>query len=207
MTSPHPGPRTPALTRRRRRRWPWIALACLAAFLWLLQDPRTLQVRSPVAASDPDFPDYVASLIGAAVTSGDTFDVLQNGDQIFAAMLQAIEGAQRRISFESFIYSDGEISARFTQAFVAAARRGVDVRNVLDGYGASDLPARSVSALDGAGVRLVWFNKVRAWSLDRVNYRTHRKVLVVDGHVAFTGPASVWSPSVSRRTRTPLERA
>jgi cardiolipin synthase len=159
----------------------------VAGFLWLLQDPRTLQVRSPVAASDPDFPDYVASLIGAPVTSGDTFDVLQNGDDIFAAMLKAVEGAQRRISFESFIYSDGEISARFTQAFVAAARRGVDVRIVLDGYGANDLPAASISQLDAAGVRLVWFNNVRAWSLDRVNYRTHRKVLVVDGTVAFTG--------------------
>ena len=83
-------------------------LACVAAFLWLLQDPRTLQVRSPVAASDPDFPDYAASLLGASVTNGDTFDVLQNGDAIFAAMLQAVEGAHRRISFESFIYSDGD---------------------------------------------------------------------------------------------------
>ena len=187
MTSPHPGTTKTAPARQRRRRWPWLALACVAGFLWLLQDPRTLQVRSPVAASDPDFPDYVASLIGAPVTSGDTFDVLQNGDDIFAAMLQAVEGAQRRISFESFIYSDGEISARFTQAFVAAARRGVDVRIVLDGYGANDLPAASISQLDAAGVRLVWFNNVRAWSLDRVNYRTHRKVLVVDGTVAFTG--------------------
>jgi cardiolipin synthase len=153
----------------------------------LLQDPRTLQVRSPVAAADADFPDYTASLLGAAVTSGDTFDVLQNGDEIFAAMLKAVDGAQRRISFESFIYSDGEVSARFTRAFAAAARRGVAVRIVLDGYGSSDLPAASVSQLEAAGVRLVWFNKVRAWSIDRVNYRTHRKVLVVDGDVAFTG--------------------
>ena len=162
-------------------------LASVAGVLWLLQDPRTLEVRSPVAASDPDFPDYVASLLGAPVTSGDTFDVLQNGDDIFAAMLQAVEGARRRISFESFIYSDGVVSERFTRAFVAAARRGVDVRIVLDGYGANDLPKESVALLEGAGVRLVWFNRLRAWSLDRVNNRTHRKVLVVDGQVAFTG--------------------
>lgn len=177
----------PPAPTRRRRRWPWIVLACVAAFLWLLQDPRTLEVRSPVAAADPDFPDYIASLIGAPVTSGETFDVLQNGDTIFPAMLAAVEGAQRRISFESFIYSDGAISEQFTRAFAAAARRGVDVRIVLDGYGASDLPPASVAMLEDAGVRVVWFNRVRAWSLDRVNYRTHRKVLVVDGTVAFTG--------------------
>lgn len=174
-------------TPTRRWRWPWVVLACVAGVLWLLQDSRTLEVRSPVAASDPDFPDYIASLLGAPVTSGDTFDVLQNGDTIFPAMLAAVEGAQRRISFESFIYSDGEISGQFTRAFAAAARRGVDVRIVLDGYGTNDLPAASVTMLEGAGVRVVWFNRLRPWSLDRVNYRTHRKVLVVDGTVAFTG--------------------
>lgn len=187
MSVPAAAPAAAPSARRRRRRWPWIVAFCVAAFFWILQDPRTLHVRSPVAASDPDFPDYVASLIGAPVTSGDTFEVLQNGDAIFAAMLETVQQAQRRISFESFIYSDGEVSDRFTQAFIAAARRGVSVRIVLDGYGASDLPAASVTALEQAGVKLVWFNKLRAWSIDRANYRTHRKVLVVDGVVAFTG--------------------
>lgn len=162
-------------------------LVGVVGFFWLLQDPATLRVRSPVAAADADLPDYVASLIGAPVTTGDTFDVLQNGDDIFAAMLAAVQSARRRISFESFIYSDGEVSRRFTEAFVAAARRGVEVRIVLDGYGAGDLPAESVRALEQAGVRLVWFNRLRTFTLDRVNYRTHRKVLVVDGTVAFTG--------------------
>ncbi len=146
-----------------------------------------MKVRSPVAAADPDFPDYIASLLGAPVTSGDTFVVLQNGDEIFPAMLDAIAGAQRRVSFESFIYVGGDVGRRFTEAFVAAARRGVDVRIVLDGYGAARLPSDMVRALEQAGVRLVWFNRLRTFTLDRVNYRTHRKVLVVDGTVAFTG--------------------
>jgi cardiolipin synthase len=102
-------------------------------------------------------------------------------------MLDAVNGATRRISFESFIFSDGEVSRRFTDAFAAAARRGVEVRIVLDGYGASDLPAAAVQAMEQAGVRVVWFNKPKFWALDRVNYRTHRKVLVADGRVAFTG--------------------
>jgi len=182
---------TPPAPRRRRRRWPWLTAFGIAAFFWLVQDPHTLEVRSPVAATDGDFPDYVASLLGAPVTTGDTFQVLQDGDEIFGAMLGAIAKAQRRISFESFIYSDGEMSRRFTDAFAAAARRGVEVRIVLDGYGSSDLPSESVEQLEAAGVKLVWFNQLRAWSLDRVNYRTHRKVLVVDGTTAFTGGVGV----------------
>lgn len=180
-------PASPPPARRRRRRWPWIVACCVAGFLWLLEDPATLRVSSPVSAADSDFPDYVASLLGAAVTAGDTFDVLQNGDEIFPAMLEAIGAAQRRISFESFIWSDGEVSRQFTDAFVAAARRGVDVRIVLDGYGARDLPRAAVKRLEDAGARLVWFNQLRTFTVDRVNYRTHRKVLVVDGQVAFTG--------------------
>jgi len=189
VISSHEAPAAAAVAppQRRRRRWPWLVLVGVAGFLWLVQDPQTLHVRSPVAAADADFPDYVASLIGAAVTSGDTFDVLQNGDAIFPAMLDAVAGARRRISFESFIYSDGDVSRRFTEAFAAAARRGVDVRIVLDGYGASDLPPDSVARLEAAGVRLAWFNRVRWWALDRINYRTHRKVLVVDGQLGFTG--------------------
>jgi cardiolipin synthase len=173
---PHTAASPPASGRRRRRRWPWLVALGVAGFFWLVQDPHTLQVRSPVAAADPDFPDYAASLIGAPVTAGDTFEVLQDGDEIFAAMLEAVQQARRRISF-----------GRFTEAFAAAARRGVEVRIVLDGYGASDLPRASIERLEGAGVLLVWFNSLRPWSLDRVNYRTHRKVLVVDGTVAFTG--------------------
>lgn len=180
-------PATPRRPGPRRRRWPWIVAICLAAFFWLLQDPRTLHVRSPVAADEPNFPDYVASLIGAPLTAGDTFDVLQNGDAIFTAMLEATRSATRRISFESFVFSDGEVSRRFTDAFAAAARRGVQVRIVLDGYGAADLPDATIRTMEDAGVHLVWFNTLRAWSIDRVNYRTHRKVLVVDGRVAFTG--------------------
>ena len=186
MPVPH-AHETRSARRPRRLRARWLILGGIAFVFWWIQDPHTLQVRSPVAAADADFPDYVASLIGAAVTTGDTFDVLQNGDAIFPPMLEAVNTATRRISFESFIFSDGEVSRRFTDAFAAAATRGVEVRIVLDGYGASDLPSADVEKMQQAGVRVIWFNRPRFWALDRVNYRTHRKVLVVHGRVAFTG--------------------
>jgi cardiolipin synthase len=157
-----------------------------AGLLLIAQDQETLRVESPVAARDPRFADYVASLVGAAVEPGDRYEVLRNGDEAFPAMLAAIEGAQSRVSFESFIYEDGVVSDRFTKALADAARRGVTVRLVLDAVGAT-LSRTSQQTLRDAGVSLVWFNTIRPWTIEETNYRTHRKVLVVDGTVAFTG--------------------
>jgi cardiolipin synthase len=166
-------------------------LAVVGVLLLLAQDQDTLQVRSPVAVEAPEFVEYVAALVGARPTEGDRYDVLENGDRIYPAMLSAIEDAKQRIVFESFIYSDGDVSRRFTGALAAAARRGVDVRVVLDSIGASDLPAESVRQLEDAGVQIRWFNPLHPWQLEETNYRTHRKVAVVDGSVAFIGGAGL----------------
>ena len=161
-------------------------LALMGFLLLLAQDQETLTVQSPVAAADPRFAEYVASLVGAPVEPGDRYEVLRNGDEVFPPMLEAIRQATRRISFESFIYEDGVVGDQFTNEFVRAAQRGVDVRIVLDGFGAS-LSNASEKKLKDAGVKVVWFNLLRPWSLEEANYRTHRKVLVVDGEVGFTG--------------------
>ncbi len=163
-----------------------IGLVLMSLLLLLAQDQETLTVQSPVAAADPRFAEYVGSLVGAPVEPGDRYDVLRNGDEVFPPMLDAIRQAKRRISFESFIYEDGEVGDQFTTEFVKAAQRGVEVRVVLDGFGAS-LSDNSEKKLTDAGVQVVWFNLLRPWSLEEANYRTHRKVLVVDGEVGFTG--------------------
>ncbi len=176
--------------RIKGRRWPVVVIVCgaiTAGLLLLAQDQETLRVRSPLAAGDARHPSYLAALIGAPVNADNAFEVLQNGDAAFSRMLSDIRSATQRISFESFIYGDGEVSALFTEALANAARRGVDVRIVLDAFGSSDLPATSLEALTDAGVQVVWFNPLRAWTLEETNYRTHRKVLVVDGHVGYTG--------------------
>lgn len=161
-------------------------IAVVATLLMIAQDQETLTVQSPVAADDQRFADYVASLVGAPVAIGDHYTVLRNGDEVFPPMLEAIRQAKRRISFESFIYEDGTVGDQFTQELVAAARRGVDVRIVLDAFGAT-LSSDSETQLQQAGVQVVWFNKLRPWTIEETNYRTHRKVLVADGEVAFTG--------------------
>ena len=173
---------------RRRPKWPrrvLIGILIFAALLLIAQDQDTLYVESPVAASDPQFADYVASLVGAAVEPGDTYTVLRNGDA-FPPMLDAIEKARTRINFETYVFKDEEIGERFLAAFERAAARGVTVRMILDPIG-SALSTDSQQRLEKAGVKLVWFNPLRFWTLEETNYRTHRKTLVVDGDVAFTG--------------------
>ena len=175
--------------RRHRRKWPfWVALsiAIVALLLWIAQDQETLRVKSPIEASDPRFPDYVASLLGAAIETGDAYSVLRNGDEAFPAMLDAIDQAKSRIVFESYVVKEGEIGAQWAAALEAAAKRGVTVRVVLDSIG-SALSAQTQDRLKAAGVQVLWFNPVRFWQLEETNYRTHRKVLVVDGDVGFIG--------------------
>jgi cardiolipin synthase len=106
-------------------------------------------------------------------------------------MLDAIGKARRRISFETYIYKDGEIASQFTQAFEAAARRGVRVQLVIDAVGGQGIGDENARRLESAGCRVVRFNTPRWYSLEELNYRTHRKILVVDGEIAFTGGAGI----------------
>ena len=179
------------LTKHRKPVF-WVAfsLAIVGFVLYLAQDPKTLHVDSPVAAADARFPDYVASLVAAPVHNGDAYTVLHNGDEAYPAMLTAIDGARTRVNFESYVFNDGEIADRFVDSLARAAQRGVFVRIILDPVGSS-LDSKSTDKLKAAGAKLAWFNPLGFFSLDEFNYRTHRKTLVVDGDVAFTGGMGV----------------
>jgi cardiolipin synthase len=176
------------------RKWPVVVIICLAivgVLLFIAQDPRTLHVRSAIAAADPAFPDYLATLINAPITRGDTYKVLQNGDEFYPAMLAAIRGAKKRIALETYNYNKGEAGETFTQALVDAAARGVTVQLVLDAFGASSPPENLTERIDKAGGKVLWFNQIGPWTVESTNTRTHRKLLVVDSSVAFTGGAGI----------------
>ena len=168
-----------------------VSAGVVAALLFLAQDQRQLRVTSAVAAEDLGHAQYIGSLLGADLSRGNSFEVLTNGVEIFPAMLAAIDGARRRLSFETYIYDTGEIANRFTEAFERAARRGVSVNIVVDAVGASSMETAHVERLRHAGARVVQFNTPVWYSLEEVNYRTHRKILVADGEIAFTGGAAV----------------
>jgi cardiolipin synthase len=167
------------------------AAAIVALGLMLAQDQITLRIRSAVSAEDPRYPDYVAALLGVDVTRGNRFDVLTNGVEIFPAMLEAIDNAHHRISFETYIYDAGETAEKFTAALERAASRGVQVRLVVDAIGASSMEKAHMDRLRQAGCHVAAFNTPRWYALEAVNYRTHRKILVVDGEIGFTGGVGV----------------
>ena len=168
-----------------------VAAAVVALMLMFAQDQETLKIRSAVAAEDPRHSTYMSALVGGALSRGNRYDVLTNGDQFFPAMLEAIHSAKRRISFETYIYDTGEVASQFTSALEEAARRGVRVNLVVDSVGASGMKAGDSKRLEAAGCHIGSFNALKWYNLEEVNYRTHRKILTVDGEVGFTGGAGV----------------
>ena len=169
-----------------------VAIATVVAILLLVaQDQVTLKLRSDTAAGEPRHAGYLAGLLGVPLTHGNRLTVHTNGDQLYPAMLAAINGARRRVSFETYIYESGQMADSFTRAFEDAARRGVRVNLVIDAVGGSGIDEDHVKQLEAAGCRVVRFNAPRWYSLEEVNYRTHRKIAVIDGEIAFTGGAGI----------------
>lgn len=170
--------------------WIGVAAGVLALMIYLAHDQDNTLVESPVAAESARFPDYLAALVNAPVYTGDAYTVLRNGDGVFAPMLEAIDRATSRISFETYVFQDGEIGDRFVESLARAAERGVTVRMVIDPVGSLMKP-KNRDRLKDAGVQTWWFNPLGFFTLEELNYRTHRKTLVVDGDVAFIGGMGV----------------
>jgi cardiolipin synthase A/B len=168
-----------------------IVTGVAALLLAIAQDQQTLKIESAHSADDPQFPAYVAALLNAQATGGNRYEVLTNGDQIFPSMLAAINGARRRISFETYIYKESRVGEQFTAALEAAGKRGVELNLVIDAVGSGSMPKEWSERLKAAGAQIGEFGEPKWYSLEELNYRTHRKILVVDGRIGFTGGAGV----------------
>jgi cardiolipin synthase len=164
-----------------------IVMGIVALLLIASQDLQTLQIESQHGAEDPLFPSYIAALLGAQATGGNRYDVLSNGDQIFPSMLAAIQNARRRVSFETYIYEKGVVGAEFTDALEAAAKRHVKVDLVVDALGSKWIPKEWTQRLEDAGVVIGIFGTPKWYAPKALNNRTHRKILIVDGRIGFTG--------------------
>jgi cardiolipin synthase A/B len=137
--------------------------------------------------------EALAAHLDVPLLDGNRVELLVNGVQIFPAMLAAIDAADQSINLLSYIYWEGDIAREVANALSAAARRGVKVRVVLDAVGANRLDTGLVDQMREAGAEVAWFNPVRWYSLGRFNHRTHRKVMVVDGRLGFTGGVGIAS--------------
>jgi cardiolipin synthase A/B len=168
-----------------------VVVAITATVLAIAQDQETVELRSPVAADDPEAAEYLSALVAADLVEGNAYDVLVNGDAAVPVMLEAIAEARERISFETYVYQNGRMADWFTDAFEKAARRGVMVNLILDAVGAGNMDSGHLDRLRSAGCHIVNFNPTHWYTLEELNYRTHRKILVVDGVVAFTGGMGV----------------
>jgi cardiolipin synthase len=142
-------------------------------------------------AEDAQFGRAMGVLLGPTNIEGNRFEVLLNGDEIFPSMLAAIRGAQKTITFESYIYWSGSIGREFAEALAERARAGVKVHLLLDWLGSSKLDAAQVDLMESGGVLVRKFHEPAWYHLARMNNRTHRKVLVVDGTVGFTGGVGI----------------
>jgi cardiolipin synthase len=130
-------------------------------------------------------------LIGIAATEGNALTVLRNGDEIFPAMLSAIENARYTVDMMTFVYWRGDIARQFAATLAARARAGVRVRLLLDGFGSRLIEKDLLDDMDRAGVEVAWFRKPLSLSPFKQNHRCHRKVLVVDEQTAFTGGVGI----------------
>lgn len=129
--------------------------------------------------------------MGLPFTEGNAIERLRNGDEIFPAMLDAISRAESRVDLLTFVYWTGEIAERFADALAARARDGIAVRVLLDDFGSGSMRAALRERMTDAGVDVRNFRPVVTWRVWRSTHRTHRKVLVVDEQVAFTGGVGI----------------
>ena len=145
---------------------------------------------------DPAFARDLSLLLGPPLLDGNVAEVLVNGDRIFPAMLADIRRAKSTVSFETYIYWDGQIGAAFAEALAERARAGVKVHVLLDWVGSNRLPDSEQERMRAAGVEIERYHEPHWSHLPRLNNRTHRKLLIVDGGVGYTGGVGIadkWS--------------
>jgi cardiolipin synthase len=181
--------------RKKSRRWLKIAGLIFIAIFVLIFFPRRVarpikkQIHCDYGVSDVAFRESIGHLVNAPLLPGNKVTTLINGEQIFPAMLEAIRGAKKTVTMENFIFRSGKLSGEFVPLLIEKATNGVKVHVIMDSMGCSKLNQSELNSMQDAGVQFVKYNRPEWHKLLRVNHRDHRKVLVVDGVIGFTGGA------------------
>jgi cardiolipin synthase len=149
------------------------------------------RIKHLYGVSDARFLRSMGSLLGPPVVRGNFVRELVNGERIFPAMLEAIRSAKRTITFETFIYWTGKVGREFAEALAERAAAGVKVHVLLDWVGTNKLDAEALQLMLDSGVIIEKYHPLRWYNLGRINNRTHRKLLVIDGMVGFTGGVGI----------------
>ncbi len=149
------------------------------------------KIEHHYAINDAQYRREMSVMLGPAIVGGNQVVALQNGDEIFPAMLKAIRAAQATITFETYIYWSGDIGKELAEALAERAKAGVKVSVLLDWVGSIKMDEALIQTMKDAGAHVERYRPLHWYNLGRMNNRTHRKLLVVDGHVAFTGGVGV----------------
>jgi cardiolipin synthase len=173
-------------------------LATLAGVNLMSDDEKEIRrkVEHKYSVADPQFLRTMGALLGPPLVAGNRAETLLNGDQIFPAMLSAIRAAKRTITFETYIYWSGAVGKEFADALSERARAGVRVHILIDWVGSQKMEEALLDQMRQSGVEIHKYHPLRWYTIDRINNRTHRKLLVVDGVVGFTGGVGIadeWS--------------
>ena len=147
---------------------------------------------APPAGDDPHaFLRALHGACGEPPSTGNNAQLLQNGDEIFPSMIAAICGSRETVHFSTYVFWRGTVAQQFAELFCETARRGVMVRIVLDSEGADSTPDELVTQMREAGCKVAWYGKARWYTWMRYNRRTHRRLLIVDGELAYTGGVGI----------------
>ena len=182
----------------------WIAvtlgfLAVVLIFCLFVIRRHTLEFKlaHTFSVRDPEFFGSALALADPHPIPGNKIELLQNGDEYFPAMLAAIRGARKTVNFQAYIVSSDAVGSAFRDALCERARAGVEVRVLLDGVGSGwNFRNSDERMMREAGCKFAYYHPTHSWRIDRTNRRSHRRILVVDGRVAFTGAvgfAKQWS--------------
>jgi len=176
-------------------RWVWGAVSGWVALVNYLMTPDEFP---PVYGLDHEFGiesdeflHTVSGATGMVFVAGNKIELMNNGDEFYPAMLQAIEHAEASITIEAYIYWAGDIGQKFARALARRANAGVSVKILLDAVGSASIGSEILETLEAGGCQLAWYNRIRWYSIGRFNHRTHRKSFIVDGRVGFTGGAGI----------------
>ena len=170
-----------------------VTLLCVLVVLNLMTGEKKVkrQIGHLYSIHDAQFRRTLSVMLGPVILPGNSFEVYVNGDEIFPPMLAAIAGARRSISFETYIYWSGQVGKDFAEALSERARAGVKVRVLLDWLGSSKMDKANLATMEQAGVEIRKFHEPRWYNLNKLNNRTHRKLLVIDGATGFTGGVGI----------------
>ena len=176
---------------------PWVLIMALAALVALTGCTNfygrgiQYQIEHRYAVSDPQFLRSMGSLLEPGILASNRVTSLINGDQIFPAMLAAVRDAKKSICLETYIYWSGEVGQEFADVLAEKARAGVKVHVIIDWIGSRKIDRSLLNFMRQAGVEVERYNPLVWYAPTRINHRDHRKLLIVDGRVGFTGGAGL----------------